>query len=155
MKLRRFPQLKSHENERNPGSSRSEDWKVKAKEIQNNSMERNLRKENWKSGEQQDAEEHHRSGRQARIKHPIYGKFVHKTTKFMAPWREEQAGIVATLCWFQKPVRWAKQALEISVQVIEKVSNYDNAESRLTVADNSQTKKCSLARTGTGKRYAV
>ena len=54
-----------------------------------------------------------------RVKHPIYGKFVHKTTKFMAHDEKNEAGIgdtvrISETCPLSKLKRWRL------VEVIEK-----------------------------------
>jgi len=66
-----------------------------------------------------------------KVKHPIYGKFVKKTTKFMAHDEANTCGIGDTVLMVQQ-------------------------ESRLNVADNSGAKEVLVIRVlgGTGKRYA-
>ena len=88
--------------------------------------------------------------------HPIYGKFVQKTKKYHAHDEKNEANIGDTVLIMEtrplsKTKRWRL------VQIVEKAkSNMIQAESRLTVCDNSGAREALCIRVlgGTGRRYA-
>ncbi|HMV09677.1 MAG TPA: 30S ribosomal protein S17 [Cyclobacteriaceae bacterium] len=82
-------------------------------------MERNLRKERIGKVVSNKMQKSITVAVDRRVKHPIYGKFVHKTTKFMAHDEKNEAGIGDTVLISEtrplsKNKRWRL------VQVIEK-----------------------------------
>ena len=82
-------------------------------------MERNLRKERVGKVVSNKMQKSITVAVDRRVKHPIYGKFVHKTTKFMAHDEKNEAGIGDTVLISEtrplsKNKRWRL------VQVIEK-----------------------------------
>jgi small subunit ribosomal protein S17 len=82
-------------------------------------MERNLRKERIGKVVSNKMQKSITVAVDRRVKHPIYGKFVHKTTKFMAHDEKNEAGIGDTVLISEtrplsKNKRWRL------VQIIEK-----------------------------------
>ncbi|TXI69387.1 MAG: 30S ribosomal protein S17 [Cyclobacteriaceae bacterium] len=82
-------------------------------------MERNLRKERVGKVVSNKMQKSITVAVDRRVKHPIYGKFVHKTTKFMAHDEKNEAGIGDTVLISEtrplsKNKRWRL------VQIIEK-----------------------------------
>ncbi len=93
---------------------------------------------------------------QRRLKHPIYGKFLGKTTKFTVHDENNDCGIGDTVRITEtrpmsKNKRWRL------TEIIEKSTvTMIQQESRLNVADNSGAREvlCIRVLGGTGKRYA-
>lgn len=91
-----------------------------------------------------------------KVKHPIYGKFVNRTTKFKAHDEANTAGMGDTVRIMEtrplsKDKRWRL------VEIVEKAKVIMiSTESRLTVADNSGAKEvlCMHVLGGTRRRYA-
>jgi small subunit ribosomal protein S17 len=82
-------------------------------------MERNLRKERIGKVTSNKMQKSITVSVDRKVKHPIYGKFVHKTTKFMAHDEKNEAGIGDTVLISEtrplsKNKRWRL------VQIIEK-----------------------------------
>jgi small subunit ribosomal protein S17 len=82
-------------------------------------MERNLRKERIGKVTSNKMQKSITVAVDRKVKHPIYGKFVHKTTKFMAHDEKNEAGIGDTVLISEtrplsKNKRWRL------VQIIEK-----------------------------------
>jgi small subunit ribosomal protein S17 len=82
-------------------------------------MERNLRKERIGKVVSNKMQKSITVAVDRKVKHPIYGKFVHKTTKFMAHDEKNEAGIGDTVLIMEtRPL--SKNKNWRLVQVIEK-----------------------------------
>jgi small subunit ribosomal protein S17 len=82
-------------------------------------MERNLRKERIGKVVSNKMQKSITVAVDRKVKHPIYGKFVHKTTKFMAHDEKNEAGIGDTVLIMEtRPL--SKNKSWRLVQVIEK-----------------------------------
>ena len=92
-----------------------------------------------------------------REKHPLYGKFVKKTTKFVAQDDKNECGIGDTVRIMEtRPLSKTKNWR--LVEIVEKAKYYMiQQETRLQVADNSGAKEvlCIRVLGGTHHRYAT
>jgi large subunit ribosomal protein L14 len=93
---------------------------------------------------------------ESKMKHPIYGKFVSKSTKFKAHDEKNECGIGDTVRIMEtRPLSKTKnwRLVEIIKGLNKKMIQQ---ESRLSVADNSGAKEvlCIRVLGGTGKKYA-
>ena len=90
-----------------------------------------------------------------RVKHPIYGKFVKKTSKLTAHDEENKCDIGDLVRVMEsKPI--SKNKRWRLTKIVEKLNNMIQQESRLKVADNSGAREvlCIRVLGGTKKRYA-
>ena len=110
-------------------------------------MERNLRKERIGVVVSNKMEKTIVVAVARKVKHPIYGKFVNKTTKFVAECLDETCKEGDTVRIMEtRPLSKTKRWKVVMIQ----------QESRLTVADNSGAKEvlCIRVLGGTKRRYA-